>query len=102
VFRVRVPRDFKNQKFGELVHHIYTFRDLGVLVFGLGDSQPHPGPHTQGANPHPGPTDMNAVVGGGGGGGGEYPRQHVGAGDTEVPVRVILHPGANSQKYSIC
>jgi len=97
-----VPRDFKNQKFGELVHHIYTFRDLGVLVFGLGDSQPHPGPQTHGANPRPGPTDMSAVVGAGGRGGEKYPRQHVGAGDAEVPVRFILHPGANSQKYSIC
>jgi len=106
-----VPRDFNNQKFGELVHHIYNFRELGVLVIGLGDSQPPPGPHTQGYNPPPGPIDKNAVGGGGGKGGRnspgitsglETPRGLCASSCTLVRVRVCVSVGVPSSCVCVC
>ena len=74
VYRVRLPREFKNQKFGELVHHIYNFKDSGVLVFGVGSWLRSPAEESAGS----------------GGGHGQA--------DTEGPVRFVMHPG---EKYAV-
>ena len=84
VYRVNVPREYINKKYGEIVHHVMTYKDSGILIFGVGSPD-------HAAEPH-GPSA--------GGAGGAWRGGH-GGGKTKF----VLYPGKDhdiTEPYMFC